>query len=82
MYNTLMGIKQHLDDLYTDLRKEARVCAAELEERQRLGLHGNDAIRHYNQWMRRFGLTNLIVPEDEIHNPDRHQRDTAGISQR
>lgn len=82
MYNTLMGIKQHLDDLYSDLRKEERVCAAELEERQRLGLHGNDAIRHYNLWMRRYGLSNLIVPEDEIHDPYRHQRAAAGVPQR
>lgn len=72
MYSTLAGIKQHLDDLYSDLCLETRVCAAELEERQRLGLHGKDAIRHHNLWMRRYGLSKLIVPEDEIHDPDRH----------
>lgn len=82
MSNTPMGIKQHLDDLYTDLRKEERVCAAELEDRQRLGLHGNDAIRHYNSWMRLFGLTNLIVPEDEIHNDYRYNGVAAGVPQR
>lgn len=68
MYNTLIRINNRLDELSADLRKEARVCAAELEERQRLVLHGNEGIRHYNLWMRRYGLTNLIVPEDEIHN--------------
>lgn len=82
MYNTLIGIKNRLDDLSADLRKEARVCAAELEDRQRLGLHGNDAIRHYNTWMRRYGLPNLIVPEDEIHNDYRYNGAAAGVPQR
>lgn len=82
MYNTLIGIKNRLDDLSAELRKEARVCAVELEERQRLGLHGNDAIRHYNAWMRRYGLTNLICPEDEIHDNHRYNGAAAGVSQR
>ncbi len=82
MYNTLIGIKNRLDDMSAELRKEARVCAAELVERQRLGPHGNDAIRHHNLLMRRYGLTNLIDPEDEIHYDNRRFGTAPGAPQR
>lgn len=35
-----------------------------------------------NTWMRRYGLTNLILPEDEIHNDYRYNGDAAGVPQR
>lgn len=43
------------------IRKETAVCSRELEERNRLGLVGHDAILHYNAWMKRYGLEHLIV---------------------
>ena len=40
---------------------ESQVWRAELEERQRLGLHGEAAIEHYNEWMERYGMHHLKV---------------------
>lgn len=45
------------------IRNEGRVYQAELEERQRMGLHGAAAIEHYNSWMQRYGMTHLMVNE-------------------
>lgn len=62
--NTLKDIEHRAEDLGRSLRNESRVCQAELKERQRLGLHGDAAIRHYNEWMRRYHLEHLMVKED------------------
>ena len=35
----------------------------ELEERQRMGLHGDAAIRNYNEGMQRNGMEHLMVKE-------------------
>lgn len=43
------------------IRREGQIARAELEERQRLGLYGEAAIRHYNEWMQRNGMEHLIV---------------------
>lgn len=62
--NTLKDIEHRAEDFGRSLRNESRVCQAELKERQRLGLHGDAAIRHYNEWMRRYHLEHLMVKED------------------
>lgn len=44
-----------------ELREEHRVSAAEMADRQRLGLTGEEAVRHYNDWMLLHGLGHLVV---------------------
>jgi len=55
----LKDIADKMDCLGQCMRKEAAVYAAELEDRQRLGLTGDDAIRHYNEWMDRNNMPHL-----------------------
>lgn len=62
--NTLKRIEQDAIALGESIRNEGRVCQAELEDRQRLGLHGDAAIRHYNEWMQRYNMEHLMVKED------------------
>lgn len=57
-----------LDDLLNEavslgkkMRLEVAVYRAELEERQRLGLNGDAAVKHYNDYMDRFGMSYLKV---------------------
>lgn len=61
--DTLKRIEQDAIALGSAIRNEGRVARAELEERQRLGLHGDAAIRHYNEWMQRYGMEHLMVKE-------------------
>lgn len=46
------------------MRKEAAVARQELDDRQRKGLSGNAAIAHYNKWMKRYGMEDLMVREE------------------
>lgn len=57
----LENILHGLNAIGESMRREAEACAAELQERQRLGLQGADAIKHYNEWMQRHGMEHLIV---------------------
>lgn len=59
----LQELEQSSIRLGEAIRREGQICRAELEDRQRLGLHGAAAIKHYNEWMERYGLTNLMVCE-------------------
>ena len=59
--NTLKRIEHDAKEMGKTIRNEGRVYQAELEERQRLGLHGDAAIKHYNEWMQRYGMEHLIV---------------------
>lgn len=61
--DTLKRIEQDTINLGEIIREEGRVARAELEERQRLGLHGDAAIRHYNDWMKRHGMEHLMVED-------------------
>ena len=54
-------IERELRELGRQLREEHRVAAAELSDRLRLGLTGEDAVRHYNDWMMLHGLPHLVV---------------------
>lgn len=63
MIKKLEAILEQAEDLGRQLRYERQVDQAELEERARLGLHGEAAIRHYNAWMHRYGLDHLMVTE-------------------
>lgn len=57
----LRSLKREVKELGRQLRDEHRVCAAELVDRLRLGLTGEDAIKHYNDWMMLHGLPHLVV---------------------
>lgn len=54
-------IERELRELGRQLREEHRVAAAELADRLRLGLTGEAAVRHYNDWMMLHGLSHLCV---------------------
>lgn len=60
---TLKRIEQDVFNMGKIIRKEERVIRQELEERLRLGLHGDAEIRHYNDWMKRHGLEHLMVKD-------------------
>lgn len=62
--DTLKDIEHRATELGDTIRNEGRVARAELEERQRLGLHGDAAIKHYNEWMQRYNMFHLMVKED------------------
>lgn len=57
----LRRILGELEAIGDELERESRVMSAELEERLRLGLHGEAAIRHHDLWMQQAGLTHLMV---------------------
>ena len=57
----LKDILKQLNDLNAQMNKEAKVFAAEQEERERLGLTGDAAVEHYNEWMKRHGMERLMV---------------------
>lgn len=57
----LYVILKQMYDLNQRINSEAAVCRAELDERLRLGLTGVDAIKHYNDYMDRFGMFHLKV---------------------
>ena len=54
-------IERDIKELCRQIREENRISAAELCERQRLGLQGEDAIRHFNDWMMLHCLRHLVV---------------------
>ena len=61
--NTLKRIEQEASAMGKTIRNEGQVYRAELEERQRLGLQGDAAVKHYNDWMQRHGMEHLMVKE-------------------
>ena len=61
----LQEISDSLDSLNRELNEEERVWAEELAERRRLGLEGDVAIVHYNEWMDKNGMGHLKVPDPE-----------------
>ena len=58
----LENIADKLDTLHNQINDEERVWAEELAERKRLGLTGDAAVKHYNEWMDRHGMSHLKVP--------------------
>lgn len=61
----LNNIVRRMNELNRTMTEEEKVARAELEERRRLGLHGDAAIRHYNDWMLAHDMQHLMVREDE-----------------
>lgn len=60
-FDTLKRIEHDAIEIGKTIRNEGKVYQAELEERQRLGLQGDAAIKHYNEWMQRNGMEHLMV---------------------
>ena len=60
----LQKLENQMETIGENIRREGQVYQAELEERQRLGLHGEAAIKHYNEWMKRYNMEHLMVKED------------------
>lgn len=58
----LQEISNSLENLDRQMNEEEKVWAEELADRQRLGLEGNAAIVHYNEWMDRHNMSHLKVP--------------------
>ena len=68
MENTLSklsDIERRMNNIGQDMKRENQVYMQERNERLRLGLTGEDAIRHYNEWMEREGMGHLKVKTDE-----------------
>lgn len=59
----LQEIESQMEAIGENIRKEEQIYRAELEERQRLGLHGEAAIKYYNEWMKKYGMEHLMVKE-------------------
>ncbi len=64
LLNELQHIENDMDVIGKTIRKESQVYKEELEDRQRLNLQGDAAIKHYNEWMQRNGMNHLMVKED------------------
>lgn len=59
----LKSIESKAEGLGKTMKEESAVYSAELEERLRLGLQGEEAVKHYNEWMKRNGMEYLMVKE-------------------
>ena len=57
----LEGLLSNAVSLGEKIRLEGAVYRAELAERQKLGLTGDAAVKHYNDYMDRFGMSYLKV---------------------
>lgn len=61
MKETLSDIEHRLSAINSDMNREHQVYLEERADRLRLGLTGDDAVRHYNEWMEREGMGHLKV---------------------
>ena len=59
--STLQDISDRLEDIHRDLIAEEKVMAAELAERKRQRLTGDAAVKHFNDWMDRQGMSHMKV---------------------
>lgn len=53
--------ERNMKELGRKIREEHRIYQAEVEDRLRLGLSGEDAIKHYNDWMMLHDLPHLVI---------------------
>lgn len=57
----LNNILKKLNKINEQMNREAYAWEMELKDRQKLGLTGDDAIKHYNEWMKKFKMDYLMV---------------------
>ena len=55
----LQRISYNLEQTGKDLRDMEKVWAAELKDRLAKGITGDAAVRHYNEWMIKAGMSHL-----------------------
>lgn len=55
----LQQISNQLDCIGRNMREEERVYAAELKDRLAKGITGDAAVKHYNEWMDKAGMSYL-----------------------
>ena len=61
MKQKLQQIASELEHINRDLRREEQVMSEELRDRQAKHLEGEDAINHYNEWMKTAGMEHLMT---------------------
>lgn len=61
MEKELKSILVRLNTISDQMRREQIVYRAELNDRLAKGLTGDEAIRHYNEWMINFNMDYLCV---------------------
>lgn len=66
--SSLQKIIISLEKINREMNKEEQVYKAELADRLKKGLTGEDAIRHYNEWMEAAGQSHLMVKINEKHH--------------
>lgn len=59
--SALQRISDSLEHIGEDMRAEEQVYQSELEDRLAKGLTGDDAIKHYNEWMIKAGMKHLSL---------------------
>lgn len=64
LQNSIKAIETALETMSVNIRDESAVYKAELADRFKKGLKGQEAIDHYNEWMRRHHMDYLMVKED------------------
>ena len=64
----LEGYLQQLNDIGDDIRRTGDEWRKEREARERLGLTGDAAVQHYNEWMERAGMPELKVKSEQNRN--------------
>lgn len=57
----LEDINDRLEKINRDIIAEEKVWSEELTDRKRLGLTGDAAVKHYNDWMELHGMSHLKV---------------------
>lgn len=57
----LKSIEDRLNSMHRQMIYETEIERMELEERMKLGLKGDDEVKHYNAFMLRYGLGHLCV---------------------
>lgn len=65
MKHEFKRIERRLLELELEMRGEARICRQELEERLELGLTGDAAIQHYNDYMEKHEMYHLMITNSE-----------------
>ena len=55
----LQQISDNLEETGKDLRDMEKVWAAELKDRLAKGITGDAAVKHYNEWMDKAGMSYL-----------------------
>lgn len=59
--STLKQISDSMEELGNSMCREEQVYEAELRGRLAKNLQGDEAVKHYNEWMENAGMKHLMV---------------------